>query len=120
MSQMVRWPTPSHSRPSGRVPLSRVIAFLTPSEAEGAILITATDALPLTVIVATALLVRADVADLLTVTLVDTTALAVTCPYCRAKVGQPCWTLRNHHGQPVTRTHLPHKSRLKLAWRESQ
>jgi hypothetical protein len=47
----------------------------------------------------------------------DRTALKVPCPYCKAKAGVQCWTLRSWHGEPSEITHLPHKSRLKLAWR---
>jgi hypothetical protein len=45
-------------------------------------------------------------------------ALNVACGYCRAKVGESCWVVRNHGGQPRNVSHSPHRGRIKSAWRE--
>jgi len=47
----------------------------------------------------------------------DMRALKVPCPYCKAKIGVSCWTLKNHHG-PTEVSRYPHKSRIKAAWKK--
>lgn len=46
-------------------------------------------------------------------------ALKVPCSYCGAKVGEMCWTLKDHDGKPhqVT-TYQPHRHRIKAAWQK--
>jgi hypothetical protein len=46
----------------------------------------------------------------------DQKALQVPCLYCKAKSGEPCWSLRSFHGQPKEEMRYPHKSRIKSAW----
>lgn len=48
-------------------------------------------------------------------------ALKVPCSYCKAPIGQPCWTLRSKDNAwnvvPEDRTtYAPHKHRIRAAW----
>lgn len=46
----------------------------------------------------------------------DALALSVPCSYCKAKEGEPCWSLRNGNGAIEKITYAPHRARIKTLW----
>jgi hypothetical protein len=47
----------------------------------------------------------------------DDKALKVECPYCHAAIGEPCWILKAKNGKPQEVAYVPHRHRVKEAWR---
>ena len=43
-------------------------------------------------------------------------ALEVSCSYCKAKVGQRCWALKDTNGPENRETYAPHRHRIKASW----